>query len=59
MGPGGLALKNALAHQRSQRAALTDPLTSLADRRGMKRQVHERRARRRFAVLAIDVDRLK
>lgn len=54
-----LALKNALAHQRSQRAALTDPLTSLVNRRGMEQLVHERRARRPLAVLAIDVDRLK
>jgi len=54
-----LALKNALAHQRAQRAALTDPLTSLANRRGMERLVHERRGRRPLAVLAIDVDRLK
>jgi diguanylate cyclase (GGDEF)-like protein len=54
-----LALKNALAHKRAQRAALTDPLTSLANRRGMERLVHERRGRRRLAVLAIDVDRLK
>ncbi len=54
-----LALKNALAHERAQRAALTDPLTSLANRRGMERLVHERRGRRPLAVLAIDVDRLK
>ena len=54
-----LALTNALAHQRSQRAALTDPLTSLVNRRGMERLVHERRGRRPLAVLAIDVDRLK
>jgi diguanylate cyclase (GGDEF)-like protein len=54
-----LALKNALAHQLSQRAALTDPLTSLANRRGLEQLVHERRGRRRLAVLAIDVDRLK
>jgi diguanylate cyclase (GGDEF)-like protein len=54
-----LALKNALAHQRSERAALTDPLTSLTNRRGMERQVRELRGGRRLAVLAIDVDRLK
>ena len=54
-----LALKNALVHQRSQHAALTDPLTSLANRRGMERLVHERRGRRRLAALAIDVDGLK
>jgi diguanylate cyclase (GGDEF)-like protein len=54
-----LALTNALAHERSQHAALTDPLTSLANRRGMERQVRERHASRRLAVLAIDVDRLK
>jgi diguanylate cyclase (GGDEF)-like protein len=54
-----IALKNALAHERSQRAALTDPLTSLVNRRGMERLVHERRGRRPLVVFAIDVDHLK
>lgn len=54
-----LSLKNALAHQRTQRAAITDPLTTLANRRGMERLVRERRGRRRLAAVVIDVDRLK
>jgi len=54
-----LALANALAHEHSQRAAHTDPLTSLANRRGLEQLVRERRARRPLAVLAIDVDGLK
>jgi diguanylate cyclase (GGDEF)-like protein len=54
-----LALANALTHQRSQKAALTDPLTLLANRRGMARLVRERRGGGRLAVLAIDVDGLK
>jgi diguanylate cyclase (GGDEF)-like protein len=54
-----LALANALTHQRSQKAALTDPLTLLANRRGMARLVRERRGAGRLAVLAIDVDGLK
>ena len=54
-----LALANALAHQRIQHVALTDPLTSLANRRGMESLVAQRRGRRAIAVLAIDVDRFK
>jgi diguanylate cyclase (GGDEF)-like protein len=54
-----LALTNALTHQRSQQAALTDPLTLLANRRGMARLVRERRGRAGLTVLAIDVDGLK
>lgn len=54
-----LALANALTHERLQRAALTDPLTALANRRGMTRMVHGRRDRDSVAVLAIDVDGLK
>jgi diguanylate cyclase (GGDEF)-like protein len=54
-----LALSNALAHERLRHAALTDPLTSVANRRGMARLVRERRGRRPLAVLAIDVDHLK
>lgn len=54
-----LALSNALAHQHFQREALTDSLTSLANRRGMARLVSERRGRQPLAVLVIDVDRLK
>ena len=54
-----LALTNALAHQHFQRAALTDPLTSLANRRGLEQLVLERRGRRPLGVLAVDVDGLK
>ncbi len=54
-----LALANALSHEQLQRAALTDPLTSLANRRGLEQLVHERRGRRPFVVLATDVDGLK
>lgn len=53
------ALRNARAHERSQTAALTDPLTGLANRRGLEQIVAERRGRGSLAVLAIDVDRLK
>ena len=54
-----LALANALAHEHLHRAAHTDPLTSLANRRGLERLVGERRGRRSLVVLAIDVDGLK
>jgi diguanylate cyclase (GGDEF)-like protein len=54
-----LALTNALRHERSRVAAHTDPLTSLANRRGLETLVAERRGRRSLAALAIDVDRLK
>lgn len=54
-----LALTNALAHQRYQTAALTDPLTALPNRRGLAQHVLERPYNQRFAVLAIDVDGLK
>ncbi|MGN6870090.1 MAG: diguanylate cyclase domain-containing protein [Solirubrobacteraceae bacterium] len=54
-----LALTNALAHQRYQTAALTDPLTALPNRRGLTQHIAERPNNQRFAVLAIDVDGLK
>lgn len=54
-----LALENALAHEHSQQAARTDPLTAVANRRGMELQVAERRGRRPLTVLAIDIDNLK
>lgn len=54
-----LALENALAHEHTQQAARTDPLTSLANRRGMEEAVAERRGRRPLAVLAVDIDNLK
>lgn len=54
-----LALENALAHEHTKRAARTDPLTSLANRRGMEQAVAERRGRRPLTVMAIDVDNLK
>ena len=54
-----LALGHALTHRQAARAAVTDPLTGLANRRGLEQLVRERRGRRAFAVLAIDVDKLK
>ncbi len=54
-----LSLENALAHQRSERAAITDPLTGVANRRGLERAANDRRGRRSFAALMIDVDDLK
>ena len=54
-----LALGHALTHRQAERAAVTDPLTGLANRRGLEQLVRERRGRRSFAVLAIDVDGLK
>jgi diguanylate cyclase (GGDEF)-like protein len=54
-----LALGNALAYQRVSDEASTDPLTGLANRRGLLRQVAGVRGRRRFALLACDVDGLK
>ncbi len=54
-----LALSNALALQASKREAATDPLTGLANRRGFEAEVALLRGRRSFAVLALDVDRLK
>ena len=54
-----LALGHALTHRQAERAAVTDPLTGLANRRGLEQLVRERRGRRSFAVLAIDVDSLK
>jgi diguanylate cyclase (GGDEF)-like protein len=54
-----LALTNALAHQRYQTAALTDPLTALPNRRGLAQHILERPNNQRFAVLALDVDGLK
>ena len=43
-----------LAHQ-----ATTDPLTGLANRRGLERAIGTRRGRRPFVMLLIDVDGLK
>lgn len=54
-----LALSNALTHQDLKRTALTDPLTSLPNRRGLDDLVRERRGRLPVAVLAIDIDELK
>ncbi|MGH2862903.1 MAG: diguanylate cyclase [Steroidobacteraceae bacterium] len=54
-----LALSNALTHRDLKRAALTDPLTSLVNRRGLGELVRERGGRRPLTVLAIDIDGLK
>jgi diguanylate cyclase (GGDEF)-like protein len=54
-----LALQNAIAHEHVQLAALTDPLTSLSNRRGMEQLVRDRWGRQPLAVMTIDVDQLK
>lgn len=54
-----LALTNALAHQRYQTAALTDPLTALPNRRGLAQRMPEPLNSEPYAVLAVDVDGLK
>ncbi len=54
-----LALGNALAHQSTERAALSDSLTGAANRRGLNQLVRERRGRRPIAALMVDVDNLK
>jgi len=54
-----LALANALMVERSEREATTDALTGLANRRGFDQGVERLRARRRFAVLSLDIDGLK
>ncbi|MDE3069717.1 MAG: sensor domain-containing diguanylate cyclase [Acidobacteriota bacterium] len=54
-----LSLGNALAHERTERASMTDHLTSLANRRGLELLVNERRGRRPAGVLSVDVDDLK
>jgi diguanylate cyclase (GGDEF)-like protein len=54
-----LALLNALTLERSEREAATDPLTGLSNRRGFDMEAARMRGRRPFAVLAVDVDRLK
>ena len=62
------AINHALEHKRSERyvmdLALTDPLTALANREHFRRSVAEalsraRRCGEQFAVLVLDVDRLK
>ncbi len=54
-----LALANASAHQRLEAQALTDPLTSLPNRRELERAFARMPDRLPFAVLAADVDNLK
>lgn len=54
-----LALRSALSHQSLRRDAFTDPLTSLANRRGLEALVHEQRMGRPLTALAIDIDGLK
>jgi diguanylate cyclase (GGDEF)-like protein len=54
-----LALANALMMERSEREATTDALTGLANRRGFEQGVERLRARRRFAILSLDIDDLK
>jgi diguanylate cyclase (GGDEF)-like protein len=54
-----LALDNALMVEKSEREATTDALTGLANRRGFDQGVERLRARRRFAILSLDIDGLK
>ena len=54
-----LALENALAHQRLEEQALTDPLTKLANRRELERAFGRLPDRLPFAFVAIDLDGLK
>lgn len=54
-----LALANALMVEQSEREATTDALTGLANRRGFDQGVGRLRARRRFAILYLDIDGLK
>jgi diguanylate cyclase (GGDEF)-like protein len=54
-----LALSRALTHQSLRRDAFTDPLTSLANRRGLETLVRDQRMGRPLAALAIDIDGLK
>jgi diguanylate cyclase (GGDEF)-like protein len=54
-----LALGNALAHERMRRAASTDDLTGLANRRAFESVMAHVPGRGPFAVLVIDVDELK
>ena len=54
-----LALTNALRHQEAEADAVTDSLTGLTNRRGFEHAVDNLTTRRRFALLAIDVDNLK
>jgi diguanylate cyclase (GGDEF)-like protein len=54
-----LALANALMVEKSEREATTDALTGLANRRGFDQGVERLRARRRFAILYLDIDGLK
>jgi diguanylate cyclase (GGDEF)-like protein len=54
-----LALANALMVEQSEREATTDALTGLANRRGFDQGVQRLRARRRFAILSLDIDGLK
>ena len=55
---GELALNNAKAHQRVSQLAITDPLTGLANRRGLGERMRQL-PRIKFAVMAFDVDDLK
>ncbi|HSP64699.1 MAG TPA: diguanylate cyclase, partial [Candidatus Deferrimicrobium sp.] len=53
-----LALSNAQAHQRAAELSLTDPLTGVANVRGLDRHLAHL-PRSSFAIVAIDVDDLK
>jgi diguanylate cyclase (GGDEF)-like protein len=54
-----LSLTNALASERAEELARTEPMTSLLNRRGLEQVVESRRGGRSFTVLAFDLDGLK
>jgi diguanylate cyclase (GGDEF)-like protein len=55
---GALAFANASAHSRAEALARTDPLTGIGNRRALADRLAQL-GRRRFAIIAIDVDGLK
>ena len=54
-----LALGNALAHQELEIQANTDPLTGLANRRGLSLYLSGDRGSKALGVLVVDIDHLK
>ena len=53
-----LSLTNALASERAEELAQTEPITGLLNRRGLEQVVAKMRGRRPFAVLAFEVEGL-
>lgn len=58
VGIGGLALSNAIAHQRVEALARTDALTGAGNRRALDERLAQLE-RSRFALVVVDVDDLK